>query len=114
LGDRSNPSSAMNANCPSRFLLAELRILRPRVLIVFGAAAREGALSAIRTIDEAEPHWPHKTRSGYGRRESRVEWGPLDVLGMWHPTYARWPDALQALIADLAAHPLGAGPEAPE
>lgn len=27
LGDRSNPSSAMNANCPPRYLLAELRVV---------------------------------------------------------------------------------------
>jgi len=106
LGDRSNPSDAMNVECPPRFLLAELQILRPRVLIVFGGAAREGVLSALRTIDKAEPNWSHPTRSGYGRRESQVSWGPLDVLGMWHPTYARWPHALTALIDDLTARPL--------
>jgi uracil-DNA glycosylase len=96
----------MNVECPPRFLLAELQILRPRVLIVFGGAAREGVLSALRTIDKAEPNWSHPTRSGYGRRESQVSWGPLDVLGMWHPTYARWPHALTALIDDLTARPL--------
>lgn len=106
LDDRSNPSSEMNANCPPRFLLAELNILKPRVLIVFGGAAKEAALRAIRTIDSVGPHWPHKTSGGYGRRESQVGWGRLDVLSMWHPTYARWPHALATLIADLAAHPL--------
>lgn len=108
-GDRSNPTSAMNANCPPTFLLKELMILRPRVLLVFGEAAREAALTAIRTLDQSGArHWSPKTSGGYGRRQSRVPWGPLDLLSMWHPTYARWPQALKTMISDLADHPLAA------
>lgn len=111
-GDRSNPTSAMNANCPPTFLLAELEILQPRVLIIFGRAAREAALIALRALDQDDPRWSHKTSGGYGRRQSRAPWGPLDLLGLWHPTYAQWPHAFQTMIADLAADPLhpAAGP----
>lgn len=105
-GDRSNPTSAMNANCPPTFLLAELKILQPRVLIIFGGAAREAALIALRALDQADPHWSHKTSDGYGRRQSQAPWGRLDVLGLWHPTYARWPHAYKTMISDLAGDPL--------
>jgi hypothetical protein len=108
LGNRSNPSGAMNAECPSTFLLGELQILRPRALIIFGGSALVAALKAIRTLDVDPPRWCPESDGGYGRRESLAPWGRLDVIAMWHPSYARWPRAQEALIADLTSHPMTA------
>jgi len=105
LENRSNPTSEMNRLCPPAFLAEELAILKPRALIVFGEAAKEGVLSVLREMDP-HPHWSTKTTDGCGRRESNTPWGPLDLFSMWHPSYARWQTAQRSLISSLVANPL--------
>ncbi len=108
LGERGNPSTEMNLRCPSRFLLRELDVLRPRALVVFGDKALDPVADAIEAADGFGPFvWHRKYNHGYGRGTAPGPWGePLTVFALWHPSYTGWPKAQTQLVADLGSQPL--------
>ena len=97
LGARSNPSPAMNDNCPPTFLRAELQILKPRVLVVFGAPLAKPRCT------RSEPS-KHTRRRGHGD-ERRLRATPItDGVGTRRSAVHVAPN-----ICALAAGARGAG-----
>lgn len=98
----------MNARCPQRYLLRELRVLRPSVVLAFG----EEALVAVgEGLELAHPDrrvdWRRKWHDGYARGTIALEHGwALTILAVYHPTYGGCRQATQRMIADLRRRPL--------
>lgn len=103
LRNKSNPTRAMCACCPPRFLQRELAILRPRVIVGLGVDARRGVESAGVVTWEREDHGYRRGALAIGTRR------PIDVLLVPHPSVRgrAWPDAQAALVHDLRRNPVG-------
>lgn len=104
IGHRSHPTHAMCRHCPSHLLEGELEILRPSVLVGFGADAQRAMslIGASVTVD-----------GGYGRGSFQMGWGRVVVFVLCHPSarVTQWRASLQRLVddlrADLASVPAG-------
>jgi hypothetical protein len=97
-GGRSSPTAAMQRNCPPRYMSAELNVLRPGVLLVYGRAA-EQAVCRLGELDEREsaPRF-RRGKLHLGDRDS-------DVFFLAHPAHGGWYPAQRALIESLASAP---------
>lgn len=94
------PTGAMWRNCPDRYLVDELALLAPSVVIAVGKAPCEvlrRLLSA--EIDEATP--------GFSRSQGACGGRDVEVLGCNHPSFGHWRATLPSLHESLWARPLG-------
>lgn len=103
--NRSNPGKMRNdmlRQCPPRFLARELKVLRPRYLLVLG----NDAWDAIHKLGFGTMSY---NRSGI-RSVLTVERRCMEVIWAPHPSsYGTWPKGLKAMIRSLRAKPLRNG-----
>ncbi len=99
---KSEPNETMWANCPNLYLVDELRILAPRVLIVFGAGAADDRLRSLGYVTR----WDRD--GGFQRGELVIGGLAIEVLGLAHPAaWGRdWSSSHEALVQSLAEEPL--------
>lgn len=91
--DRSAPNREMWANCLGEFLLDELRILRPKSLIVIG-----GGLPALRVqLLPGISGW----RKEHGLQRGVLDLGQfsIDVYCCFHTAYRPWRSSIAPLLA---------------
>lgn len=106
VGGRSTPTPEMNERCPPKFLRAELRVLRPRVLLAYGRPVLE-ALGNLAKID------PLETGRRFRRARLRFDDMEVTVFFMTHPAHGGWHVAHRELLASLQATPVqGSGERA--
>lgn len=102
IGGRSTPLPEMVQNCPSQFLLRELEILQPSVLLAYGQPVKAALRQAGGwTVEEAEPAF---------QRGMMNELPGTTVFLLTHPAHGRggWAVAHRALLRSLEAHPIPA------
>lgn len=87
---------------PNLYLVDELRILAPRVLIVFGAGAADDRLRSLGYVT----HW--NRHGGFQRGELVIGGSAMEVLGLAHPAaWGRdWSSSHESLVQSLAEEPL--------
>jgi Uracil DNA glycosylase superfamily len=99
---RSLPTAAMTENCPATYLADEVRLLRPRAVVLMGqqAGARFRALYGYRESDVRGTNFGRGTADIAGRK--------VQVLRCAHPSaYPRsWVPSYEALIESLRERPL--------
>lgn len=100
VGGRSSPTPAMAKNCPSRFLAHELGVLRPSVVLAYGAPAH-AALAATGRVEV------RATVSGFRRAHLVRGESAITAFLMTHPAHGRWHKAHGALIESLKRDPAG-------
>jgi hypothetical protein len=76
----SEPTAAMWRNCPPRFLVPELELLAPRVVIVAGRGPGQGVIADALAVDTRRAHG-----QSFERCRGRLEGQPIDVLFCNHP-----------------------------
>lgn len=100
IGERSTPLPNMVRNCPSQFMLRELDVLQPSVLLAYGQPVKEALRGAGGwTVEESEPTFQRgtmKLRPG------------TTVLVLTHPAHGRggWTVAHRALLRSLEERPV--------
>lgn len=100
----SKPTAAMWRNCPPRFLLAELELLAPRVVIVAGRGPGRGAIADALAVDTRRAHG-----QSFERGRGRLEGQPIDVLFCNHPGRpVNFTPSYRALHESLISQPLQA------
>jgi hypothetical protein len=97
-GGRSSPTAAMQRNCPARFLAAELEVLRPGALLVYGRAAAN-AVARIGTLELVDD------QRRFQRATVRADGWHGEAFMLTHPAHGSWYPAQRALLASLAAKP---------
>ncbi len=99
--NRSQPTKAMQVNCPERFARRELELLAPGVLIALGGDAK----AAIGLLGEAS--WSEH-RDQFHRGKIALAQSESDVLALPHPTSRGrlWATGQRELVASLLTRPL--------
>ncbi len=100
---RGTPTGAMWQNCPSTYLLEELRLLQPRVLLLVGRT--DVAPRVLDLIDATEID-----RGDHFQRHGADLFGsPADVFSVNHPSWGHWKQSYPELLASLKRSPALAG-----
>lgn len=81
IGEKSVPTESMFSNCTTHILKDEIRILKPRVILVLGNSANRGAL---KNAIEGEIAWEQFKNIFLGKVFSPE--GIVEVICMPHPT----------------------------
>lgn len=102
-GARSERTPEMKANCPSRYLIRELSVLRPRVLVSFGREAWD-AVAGIAEIKESV------CGDHFSRSEVRIDDLAFEMLWLHHPSSMGdlWQQSFEILIDNLSEQPITA------
>lgn len=95
----SAPTEAMWQNCPPRYLLDELEILRPRVVVAIGVRVGEWARRLL-AVQELAVDLP-----GLRRGQGRLADGEVDVICLNHPSFGNCKPSREALLATLRSEP---------
>jgi hypothetical protein len=101
LGDRSRPSREMIRRCPPRFLIPELRVLRPGVLLCLGNRAWDAITDAF-PVNETV-HDAH-----FRRGTARIFDRHVHILRIPHPggAWALWPKGQAEMVRSLVSEPV--------
>lgn len=101
---KSEPNEMMWANCPNLYLVDELTILAPRVLLVFGAGAADDRLRSMGYVTRWHRH------GSFQRGELVLNGSSVEVLGLAHPAAwgKDWASSHATLVKSLAEEPLAA------
>ncbi len=93
------PPRRCGQNCPPRYLLDELEILRPRVVVAIGVRVGEWARRLL-AVQELAVDLP-----GLRRGQGRLADGEVDVICLNHPSFGNWKPSREALLATLRSEP---------
>jgi hypothetical protein len=95
----SSPTAAMWGNCPPRYLLHELEILRPRVVVAIGVPVGEWVRRLL-GVDKL-----HVDRPGLRRGRGLLVGEEVDVICLNHPSFGNWKPSREALLTTLESAP---------
>ena len=95
----SKPTGAMWENCPDRYLVDELRLIAPSVLLVIGRTVGPvvARLLEVTTTERQTEFW---------RGGGTIDGKAVDVFCCDHPSQRRWINALPLLQTSLERRPL--------
>lgn len=93
---RSEPYYPMELNCPREYLLDEIRMLRPAVLILLGQMPAD----RLRTLTRSS-RWQNLPDLDHGYLELGET--SVEVFGLHHPSYRGWRRSYRALATRFAA-----------
>ena len=98
--DRGSPSATMCERCPDRFLLAELEVLEPSVLVMFG-------YDAFRAMNNrSEVRW--RSQRDYFARGTWASPGQeAELFWLPHPAGSQWSYGYDSLIRSLRGRRVG-------
>lgn len=99
---KSEPNETMWANCPNLYLTDELRILAPKVLLVFGVGMADDRLRSLGYVTRWDRY------GGFQRGSLVINGSAVQVLGLSHPAAwgKVWASSYEALVQSLAEEPL--------
>jgi hypothetical protein len=101
---RSEPTTAMNSNCPSLFAAREIDVLEPSVILAMGVPARE----CVKALSPQEISWddlPYP--KGYKRGRVKLNGRLTEILWTYHPSAPGvWRTSQDHLVTDLEFSPL--------
>jgi len=92
----SKPSAAMWSNCPPLFLVRELELLAPRVLLVLGRT--DVTRRVTRLLDAAVVD----SRPSFERARGQVAGRAAEIVCCNHPARGGWPPSFASLTDSLA------------
>jgi hypothetical protein len=99
--DTSKPSQEMWSNCPPLFLVRELALLAPRVVLVLG---RTDVRNRVTGLLEAEPV---DKRPSFERARGQIAGQTIDIMCCNHPARGGWGSSFTSLSDSLTAFPIG-------
>jgi len=98
----SDLPAPMRHQCPPRFAVPEIELLRPGVLVAMGQPAFE----TVQMLHESGVDWAEDQRFMRGKLDA--SYGKVDVLWLHHPASRRgeWAEGQALLVRSLRARPL--------
>ncbi|MBK5218944.1 MAG: hypothetical protein JJE35_04045 [Thermoleophilia bacterium] len=93
----SAPTGTMWENCPPRYVLDELEILRPRVVVAIGVGVGNWARRLL-GVEDLEVDRP-----GLRRGPGRLAGEDVDVICLNHPSFGNWKSSRARLFAMLGS-----------
>lgn len=100
---RGTATAPMWENCPSTYILDELQLLQPRVLVLIGRSDVAPRVLDLLKATQTE-HRDH-----FERHQAQLLDAPLDVFSLNHPSYGNWEYSYPDLIASLKETPAAHG-----
>lgn len=97
----SKPEAPMWENCPSTYMLDELRLLGPRVLLLIGRGD-----VAPHVLDLFDERSPIERGAHFERYETQLSGLPLEVFSVNHPSYGNWKKSYPEFLASLRHLPI--------